>query len=33
VAGSDNLIPTRVFCAMTTSERTGADVSHAATVS
>ena len=32
VAGSNNLIPTRVYCAMTTSERTGADVSHAATV-
>jgi hypothetical protein len=32
VAGSDNLIPHRVYCAMTTSERTGADVSHAATV-
>ncbi|KAL3781970.1 hypothetical protein HJC23_001315, partial [Cyclotella cryptica] len=32
VAGSENLIPTRVYCAMTTSERTGADVSHAAMV-
>ncbi|KAL3787245.1 hypothetical protein ACHAWO_003482 [Cyclotella atomus] len=32
VAGCDNLIPHRVYCAMTTSERTGADVSHAATV-
>lgn len=32
VAGCENLIPTRVYCAMTTSERTGADVSHAATV-
>eukprot|EP00804_Cyclotella_cryptica_P026005 CCRYP_018191-RA/>CCRYP_018191-RA protein AED:0.26 eAED:0.26 QI:0/0/0/1/0.33/0/4/0/204 len=31
-AGSENLIPTRVYCAMTTSERTGADVSHAAMV-
>ena len=32
VAGCENLIPTRVYCAMTTSERTGADISHAATV-
>lgn len=32
VAGSENLKPSRVYCAMTHSEATGADVSHAATI-
>ena len=32
VTGSEQLIPKRVYCAMTHSESTGADVSHAATV-
>jgi predicted dehydrogenase len=32
VAGGENLIPEKVFCAMTKSSKTGADVSHAASV-
>ena len=32
VAGSKTLIPSKVFCHMTNSDKTGADVSHAATV-
>jgi len=32
VVGVENLIPSKVFCHMTKSEKTGADVSHAATV-
>mmetsp|Transcript_21727 Transcript_21727/g.45641 ORF Transcript_21727/g.45641 Transcript_21727/m.45641 type:complete len:402 (-) Transcript_21727:165-1370(-) len=30
--GGEDLVPDRVYCSMTTSEKTGADVSHAATV-
>eukprot|EP00985_Skeletonema_marinoi_P006678 scaffold2901_cov99-Skeletonema_marinoi.AAC.7 len=32
VAGVENLVPSKVFCHMTKSDKTGADVSHAATV-
>ncbi|KAL9178338.1 hypothetical protein ACHAXT_001766 [Thalassiosira profunda] len=32
VTGSEHLTPSRVYCAMTHSEETGADVSHAATI-
>ncbi len=32
VVGPEQLIPTRVFCSMTNSDRTGADISHAATI-
>ena len=32
VAGVENLVPDKVFCHMTKSSKTGADVSHAATV-
>ena len=32
VIGPEQLIPTRVFCSMTKSDQTGADVSHAATI-
>ena len=32
VVGPEQLVPTRVFCSMTNSDVTGADVSHAATI-